>query len=221
VSRANVARLGGVAAALGGAFSAVLSAVSCLLMSTVSGPVPGYFVGPLATLADVIVSLLYTAGLVGLYSLLGRRSNLGLSELLLALLSFLASLSPVVFAVVYFAHHLLITRRQVVPSPGLIFPGQIVDLIGIALLAGGVLLLAVAALGARVLGRWTPLPFVLALLTLLPVLASYVGLGWMPYALFGALSVLRGLCWTLVGGALWARAPHGGSQTVAGEPAGG
>lgn len=146
--------------------------------------------------------VLYTLALAGLYALLGRRSALGLSGLLLAGLAFLAALSPIV----YFLYHLLWTRSPTVPSPDLIFPGQTVDAVGDALLGGAVLLLAVAALVSGALGRWAPLPFVLALLILLPVF-PYLGFAmeWMPYPVFWALSVLRGMCWVLIGVALWRR----------------
>jgi hypothetical protein len=87
------------------------------------------------------------------------------------------------------------------------------------LLAGGVLLVGVAALSTRTLGWWRFLPLVLGLLSMATVLLTILGasLGW-PVApgatVREALVVLQGLLWVLLGGMLLSRASPQEPRTV-------
>ncbi len=83
-----------------------------------------------------------------------------------------------------------------------------VGLAGDALLAGGILLLAVAALRARALGRWASLPFVLCFLYAFPLpLWAVINLGWeVRLPLPSSPALLRGPFWVLLGAVLWRRA---------------
>ncbi len=89
-----------------------------------------------------------------------------------------------------------------------IFPHLAVGLAGDALLAGGILLPAVAALRARALDRWAPLPFVLCFLYAFPLpLWAVINLGWeVRLPLPSSPALLRGPFWVLLGAVLWRRA---------------
>jgi hypothetical protein len=72
------------------------------------------------------------------------------------------------------------------------------------LLATGILLLGVATLGARVLGRWKALPLVVAVLTVpwATIIVLSLGLTQVPWLLLGLFATLRNLSWVLLGGVL-------------------
>lgn len=208
MTRRELTLLGGACAVLAGAFSFVLNLIYYGLMATLwaSNPVPEYAVGPLITLAEAFLSLLYTLGLVGVYALLQRRSWLGISGISLSCLSVLAALSPIVFSVLYFFYQGVVNHKRIVRSPGLIFPSLSVDLVGDALLAGAILLLGVAALRAGNLRGCALLLFLLAGLTALKILGN-LGPGWIPFVPAVVLVILRGPTWMVLGGVLWVRAP--------------
>lgn len=100
----------------------------------------------------VDIALFLATGLTGLYALLGRRSRPGISGLVLAYLSVLASLSFVVFAIVYVSYQLLTDTDGSIRNPWVIFPENAVDLAGALLLGDGVLLLGAIACKDRVSG---------------------------------------------------------------------
>ena len=208
MTRANVVLLGGVCAVVGTVFSAALSVAYYALIGASHGgdPVP-FIVGPLVAIAGVILCFLYALALASVYALVGDRSRLGPGGLVLSGLAFLAALSPIAFTIVYFLYHLVWTRKETVASPGLVFPGRTVDIIGDLLPAGAVLLLAGAVIAAGALGRWKPLLFVLTLLVLLPALPRLgLDLGWLPFSAYLALMVGLGACWVLLGVVLWRHA---------------
>ena len=204
--RSNLVLLGGVAAVVAGVFSFCVNALYSLLLTSVE--VVPFMVPPLLTLAGIITTFLYALGLGGLYALLGGRSKLGITGLVLAFLTFLAALSPWIVGIFYALYQIIFLGRDTVRSSVVFFPQLAADLAGDALLAGAVLLLAVAALRVRALGRWTFVPFVVGFLSLVPLLiwAAYgLGLeafGWLPLS----PSLLRAPFWVLLGGVLWWRA---------------
>lgn len=130
------------------------------------------------------------------------------TAVVLAYLSVFASLSFIVFAILYVVVYQLLTDTDgLVRNPWVIFPEDAADLAGALLLGAGVLLLGVASFGGQVLGRWGFLPLFLGLLTLFISsffwLVFYLDLAGVPWSLFlGLLTVLRGLCWVLLGGVL-------------------
>lgn len=213
MNRESLTRLGGVSAAVAGSFSATINLLYFLLLRS-TGTIP-WPVGPLLTLSGIIITLLYAAGLLGLYALARRRSTAGMLGLGLAGLSLLAALSPWLFAVVYVLYQVIFIGGDTITSPVVVFPEGAVDLAGSALLAGGILLVGLAAAGSRALDGWTFLPFLLALLTVLPLLSwagFRVGLefpGW----IYWSLVLFRGLLWILLGVVLWRRSPQAGVTT--------
>ncbi|MCA1715486.1 MAG: hypothetical protein LC781_01065 [Actinobacteria bacterium] len=206
MSRPNLARLGGLAAVIGGMLSVVISNLSLILLSGTTPLLEAPLLALLANLAEIVSVLFFTAGLVGLYALLGRRSRLGLSGLILAFLSILASVSHIVFLItsLLFADPEDTTRW-------LISVQEAVPLVRGLLLGCGVLLLGVAAFRTRILGRWGVLPLLLGSLILTASLFSasvlYFGLALGPWGtILRLLPILLGLCWVLLGGVLWAYA---------------
>ncbi len=210
MARSNLVLLGGIAAVVAGVFSFCVNVLYDLLLMSVE--VIPFSVPPLLTLAGIITTSLYVVALVGLYALLGRRSGLGIAGLVLAVLTLLAALSPWVVGIGYALYQIVFLGRSIIRSSVLFFPQTAVDLAGDALLAGGVLLLAVAALRARALGRWVVVPFIVGFLSLLPLLlyAAYsLGLnvfGWLPFT----PALLRAPFWVLLGIVLWRHALSAG-----------
>jgi hypothetical protein len=163
---------------------------------------------PLLELLEIISVSLFAVGLTGTYALLGRSSMQGIVGLILVYLSILAIVSFVVFAVatVTFA------------DPGgslewLLFAQEAARVAKYLLLGSGVLLLAAAVFGARILGRWKILPLILGLLFIVPPLNVLV-LQLFPVtvqqATFASMlaSVFQGLGWVLLGSVLWVYASH-------------
>jgi hypothetical protein len=152
--------------------------------------------------------LLYGLGLVGLYALSGQRSGLGIASLVLAALAFGTTLLPWAFGIAYALYQVVFLSRTIVATSARIFPQVAVGLLGDALLAVGLLLLAVAALKARALGRLTFLPFVLAFLYAFPIpLWAAINLGLeISLPLPASPALLRGPFWVLLGAMLWRRA---------------
>lgn len=145
-------------------------------------------------LVRVFVAFCFAAGLTGLYALLGRRSVLGIAGLALAYLSVLATVSSIV-ASFYVSYQAATNSDTGFDPPGVLFA---VGLTQALLLAGGILLVGVAAFGARTLGRWRILPLALGLLTLVvaffPLLGSSLGWPVQPWSTVRELLViLQGL----------------------------
>ena len=165
-------------------------------------------VPPLLTLGDILTAFLYVLGLVGLHALPGRRSGTGIAGLLLAALAFGTALLPWAFGVAYALYQVVFLSRTVINTSAGIFPQSGVGLAGDALLAGGILLLAVSALRARALGYWAFVPFVLAFLYAFPLpLWAAINLGLeVRLPLPSSHALLRGPLWVLLGAVLWRRA---------------
>ena len=211
MTRTNLARLGGLAAVFGGLLAVAVNTLNFVLILSTGRPLEALARGPLFVLVELLsiaIALFLAAGVTGLYALLGRRSRLGISGLGLAYLSVLASLSFIVFAIVYASYQLLANTDGRIRNPWAVFPENAVDLAGALLLGGGVLLLGAVAFKHRVLGRWSVLPLVVGflylILPLLPALVTYLGWTGTPFVLFlGPLAILRAACWVLLGGVLW------------------
>jgi hypothetical protein len=216
VSRPNVVRFGGLAAGLGGALYVTINALGVLFMRALASDwATRGLLNFLLDLLGIFAAFCFVAGLAGLYALLGERSGLGVSGMILAGLSAVLSASYVAFAVVHVLYTALLSPDSTAPPPSLVFPEIAVDTAEDLLLAGGALLLGVATLRARVLGRWSLLPLVLGAL-ILPLLAAPAILGWaVPWVLFWLLLTLQGLCWMLLGTLLWAsRRDAAGARSV-------
>lgn len=215
MTRSNLVLFGGIAAVVAGASSFCANALFSLLL--LSNEVIPWPISPLLTLVEIITAFLYVLGLVGLYASLHRRSRLGISGLVLASLAFVTTLLPWAFGIAYALYEEALVPGDTIVSSVTVFPQLIVGLTGDALLAGAVLLLAVAAARARVLGRWTFLPFVVAFAYVLPHLywvaytLGFEGLFWLP----ASPALLRGPFWVLLGGLLWWRALGSGSNVAA------
>lgn len=208
MSLANWVRLGGVAAAFGGAVFGVINAIYLLLFALpASNWAARATIGFALDLFGVLVAVLFFVALAGLYALLGRRSGLGLFGPLLAGASAVASASYVVFSIAYVAYKAFLSPDQTGPPPNLIFPEVTFDRVEDAFLAGGLLLLGAAVVRARALRAWSILPVVLCAMTLLSFLLQTLfgpaGWGW---AAFLALVALQGSGWILLGAVLWMRA---------------
>ncbi len=197
MTRTNLARLGGLAAVFGGLLAVATNTLNCVLILSTGRPLESF--GPLFALLELLgvaVALFLATGLTGL---------------VLAYLSVLASLSFIVFAIVYVSYQLLTDTDGRIRNPWIVFPENAVDLAGALLLGGGVLLLGAIAFKDRALGRWSVLPLILGFLyltlSLLPALISYLGWTGAPFVLFfGPLAILRAACWILLGSVLWAYA---------------
>jgi hypothetical protein len=189
-----------------GVFSFCVNALYILLLMS-EGAIP-MLVSPLVTLGSILTAFLYVLGLVGLYALSGRRSGMGIAGLVLAALAFGTTLLPWAFGVAYALYQVAFLSRTVVATSAMIFPHVAVGLLGDALLAGGILLLAVEALRARALGRWTFLPFILAFLYAFPIpLWVAINLGFeVSLPLPPSPALLEGPFWVLLGAVLWRRA---------------
>ena len=226
MSGSNLACPGGLAAILGGV---LFAAAEVLQLTCASAAAPS----SQALIVCVALSLLlfpllrifsvlfFAAGLTGLYALLGsRRSPIGLSGLMLAYLSVLASVSSIALSV-YLSY-----RAATNPDPGF-DPTSVASAAGLTqvlLLGGSVLLIGVAVFRARSLERWSTLPLVLCLLivtvALFPVLASYFDLALAPWrTVHRLLAILQGLCWVLLGGVLWTYASRGEARAPQSTPA--
>lgn len=228
MTRTNLARLGGLAAIFGGLLAVAINTLNFVLILSTGRPLEARARGPLFVileLSGVAVVLFVATGLTGLYALLGRRSRLGASGLSLAYLSVLASLSFIVFAIVYVSYQRLVDTDGSIRNPWAVFPGNAVDLTGALLLGGGILLLGAIAFKNRILGRWSILPPILGFLylslPLLPALVSYLGWTGVSVLLFlGPLAILRAACWILLGGVLWTYASRKGAEDARGTPVG-
>lgn len=206
MARSDLILLGGIATAVAGVFSFCTNALyTLLLMSDEAIPL---LVPPLLTLGGILTAFLYVLGLVGLYALSGRRSGAGSAGLVLAAVAFGTTLLPWAFGVAYALYQVVFLSRTVVATSATIFPQVAVGLLGDALLAGGILLLAVEALRSRALGRWTFLPFVLAFLYAFPLpLWAVINLGFeISLPLPASPALLLGPFWFLLGAVLWRRA---------------
>lgn len=206
MARSNLILLGGIATVVAGVFSFCVNALYILLLMS-EGAIP-MLVSPLVTLGSILTAFLYVLGLVGLYTLSGRRSGMGIAGLVLAALAFGTTLLPWAFGVAYALYQVDFLSRTVVATSAMIFPHVAVGLLGDALLAGGILLLVVEALRARALGRWTFLPFVLAFLYVFPVpLWAAINLGLeITLPLPPSPALLESPFWVLLGAVLWRRA---------------
>jgi hypothetical protein len=206
VARSDLILLGGIATVVAGVFSFCVTALYILLLMS-EGAIP-MLVPPLLTLGGILTAFLYVLGLVGLHALSGGRSGMGTAGLVLAALAFGTTLLPWAFGVAYALYQVIFLSRTVVATSAMIFPQVAVGLLGDALLAGGILLLAVVALRARALGRWTFLPFVLAFLYAFPIpLWAAINLGFeIPLPLPPSPALLVGPFWVLLGAVLWRRA---------------
>lgn len=217
MSKYNLVRLGGLATGFGGLLSVITNTLNFILLLSTGRPLAAVARGPLYVLLEllgVVIALFFAAGLTGLYTLLRRRSRLGISGLVLAYLSVLASLSFILFAIVYIVYQVLTDTDDRIRNPWVVFPENAVDLAGALFLGVGVVLLGMATFEARALGRWSVLPLFLgALILIVPLvgrLAYYLGPADVPWSLFfRLLTILRGLCWVLLGGVLWAYASRG------------
>jgi hypothetical protein len=206
VARCNLILLGGIAAVVAGVFSFCVTALYILLLMS-EGAIP-MLVPPLLTLGSILTAFLYVLGLVGLHALSGGRSGMGTAGLVLAALAFGTTLLPWAFGVAYALYQVVFLSRTVVATSALIFPQVAVGLLGDALLAGGILLLAVVGWRARALGRWTFVPFGLAFLYAFPIpLWAAINLGSeIPLPLPPSPALLVGPFWVLLGAVLWRRA---------------
>ena len=194
MSRPNLARLGGLAAIIGGTLYVAIGSLNLVVFSGTLPPVAVGLLAPVSSLASIVVSLLFAVGLVGLYALLGRRSWLGISGLLLAFSSVLAAVSQVVLPVAS-----LLFADLGGPTPWLISAREAISLIRGLLLGCGVLLLSVAAFKTRTLVRWVILPPFMSALTLTAPQFSaavlYFGLALGSWTtILHMLSLLLGLC---------------------------
>jgi hypothetical protein len=206
VSRCNLTRLGGLAAVVGGVLSAAASVLTLVLASRAAptGGAQAALLAPLISFGNVVSMFFLVAGLMGLCALLGRHSKLGISGIILACLALLAAISHPVFAVtsVAFADPTNPTRWLTIAQEAALWARGL-------LLGCAVLLLAFATYGSRTLGRWELLPLILGLLIIVPALyrpVRYVYPIEVPPAFLALTLVLQGLCWVLLGGALWAYA---------------
>lgn len=212
MSRPDLARLGGIAAVVGGLLYATVNALRLILTSLAEPSSPALLT--LAALSLVVfplvgifAALCFATGLTGLYALLGRRSVVGILGLILAYLSILAVLLSIALSI-YISY-----RAAANPDTGS-DPREVLFAVGLTptlLLAGGILFVGAAAFGARTLGRWRVLPLILGLLTLavvvFPVLGSSLGWPVQPWSTIRELLViLQGLLWVLLGGVLLAHA---------------
>ncbi len=228
MTRTNLARLGGLAAVFGGLLAVAINTLNFVLILSTGRPLESFAHGPLFALLELLgvaIALFLATGLTSLYALLGRRSRPGISGLVLAYLSVLASLSFIVFAIVYVSYQLLMDTDGRIRNPWIVFPENAIDLAGALLLGGGALLLGAIAFKDRVLGRWSVLPLILGFLyltlSLLPALVSYLGWTGAPFVLFlWPLAILRAACWVLLGGVLWTYASRKEAEDARGTPAG-
>ena len=206
MARSDLILLGGIATVVVGVFSFCVTALYILLLTSEEA-IP-FLVPPLVTLGGILTAFLYVLGLAGLHALSGRRSGMGIAGLVLAALSFATTLLPWAFGAAYALYQVIFLSRTVVATSAMIFPQVAVGLLGDALLAGGILLLAMVALRARALGRWTFLPFVLAFLYAFPIpLWAAIDLGFeIPLPLPPSPALLEGPFWVLLGAVLWRRA---------------
>ena len=212
MSRTNLARLGGLAAIIGGLLHAATNALQLVLISLadtsssarVALAADGLLLFPLGGL---LVALCLATGLTGLYALLNGRSvprNLGLVLGYLSVLAFVFSVA----SSVYLSYQATMNADSYSGPFWQAPPKIVIGMTQALLLGGGVLLISIASFRTLILGRWRILPLVLGLLSvtvaLFPVLGSYFG--W-PFVLWNAihdsLAVLQGLCWVLLGGVLW------------------
>lgn len=228
MTRTNLARLGGLAAVFGGLLAVAINVLNYVLILSTGMPLESFARGPIFVLLEllgVVVALFLATGATGLYALFGRRSGLGVSALALAYLSVLASLSFLVFAIVYVSYQLLTDTDGRIGNPRVVFPENAVDLAGALLLGCGVLLLGAIAFKDRVLGLWSVLLLILGFLyltlSLLPASISYLGWTGAPFVLFlGPLAILRAACWILLGGVLWVYASRKEAEDAPGTPVG-
>jgi hypothetical protein len=208
VSRTNLARLGGLAAVIGSVLSAAISALNFVLPSGIAPPVAALLLAPLQSLGGIVSTLFFMVGLAGLYALLGRRSVLGLSGLILACLAVLAAISHPVFVIA----SLMFAGDPNSLTWWLISAQEAALFVRGFLLSCGVLLLGVATFEGQTLGRWGVLPLVLGSLTvavfLFSVLRRYLSLEPGPSweVISWLLAILVGLCWVLLGSILWSYA---------------
>lgn len=207
MSRTNLARLGGLAAVIGGVLSAAISVLSFVLSLGMTPPAAALILAPLQSLGSIVSTLFFVVGLAGLYALLGRRSVLGLSGLILACLAVLAAISHPVFVIA----SLVFAGDPNGLTWWLISAQEVALFVRGFLLGCGVLLLGVATFEGRTLERWGVLPLVLGSLTvavfLFSVLRRYLGLELGPWEVISwLLAILVGLCWVLLGSILWSYA---------------
>ncbi len=203
MSRSNLILLGGIAAVIAGAFSFCVNALYTLVLMS-DGVIP-LLVPALLTLGDILTAFLYVLGLVGLYALLGGRPRTDIAGLLLASLALGTALLPWAFGIAYALYQVVFLSRTIIDTSAKTFPQLAVGLAGDALLAGGILLLAVAALRDGVLGRWAFVPFVLAFLYAFPLpLWAAINPGLeVRLPLPASPALLRGPFWALLGAVLW------------------
>lgn len=154
-------RLGGLGGVLGGALAFAWSVLWAFFGDSVMGPPPGYAVrDPLLYAVLVLllgaVVLLFSVGLLGLHARLapGRRAGVGGAGRLLAVLAAVASAAVVA-----------VSLASPPVSLGLLTVVSVaVALVG---LLAATLLLGIAALGSDCLGRFSALPLMLFVVTLL------------------------------------------------------
>jgi hypothetical protein len=195
----NLVRWGGFAAISGGVIQTTNSVVFIFQTahpeSNLSEPL---LIGTLNVLEASGV-LLIAVGLMGLYTLLGTNSRTGTMGLILAWLSTTAFVSLTVY-------DLSSAPQYQSGSPFSLITGSLMYWTSII----GVILLGVATLRARLLGRWSALPLAPGLLLglLSPLLTFFLysddstknGVeGVLGTGLFALPFILSGGCWILLG----------------------
>ncbi len=204
-SSSGLIRFGGLAALVGGALGIVLVARDFSMFYAGVGSRTWTIVTQVLDLVGVVGILLLAVGTLGLYACVASGSR-RLATAGLALVLF----SDVVFVGTTLYQSLIILSSGY-PRGGPIVSIWITMGVGVLALAGS-LLLGIALLRARALGRWSALPLGIWLLPLASLVLAVAGpVGSMVlFAVFLALPGLLGnLGWMLVGYLLWSGRSRG------------
>ena len=203
LSSRRLIRLGGTSAMVGGALSLALIFPELSWFRILAGR--SWFGGSLG-LAQVVVSALIAAGMLGLYAAVVRRSpKLATIGVILVSISAVLTAGTELYRVLY-------TLTSGYPE-GLITPLW-VNFVGATMYLVGFLLLAAAVLKARTLGRWSVLPLALLLIPMaFPILFPLLpegpagtaqGMALLIQVFITVPAVILNFGWVLLGYLLWA-----------------